>query len=412
MDPASKRVAIIGGGPAGAFAATELARSGRDVLLFDEKLAWEKPCGGGITAKAIERWPFLRDAAVGRNWITHCELIAPSDRKAVFPLESQIAIFSRLALNGLMLQRACDAGARVLQKRILNIAGSPGNWIISSGSARYEADFVVLAAGARNPFRGQFSRPLGPEDFVVAVGYYVPGTHRTVQIKFLAGLHGYIWVFPRADHFSAGICGRMQGKNSGDLRRILEEQMPRFGLALEGARFYAHIIPALTKDTLRSMEVAGDGWAMIGDAAGFVDAITGEGLFYALRSAEMFAQSMLDGTPKAYAALVRAEILPELELAAAIAERFYSGKWMGGTVIERMVSLTERSATFRDLMRDLFAGRQEYSNLKQQVRKRLPRILGETIMSTVRKQRGDPGEVYPDANETMNLGAVGAGNRT
>jgi len=391
MHPTSKRIAIIGGGPAGAFAAAELARGGLDVLVFDEKLAWEKPCGGGITPKAITRWPFLRDALADRNWITHCEITAPSGRKVAFPLDSQIAIFSRLALNGLMLERARNAGAQMSQERVVNIDGAPGNWILSSSSSRYRADFVVLATGARNPFRGQFSRPLGPENFVVAVGYYVPGTHRTVQIKFLPALHGYIWVFPRADHFSVGICGRMQGKNSADLRRILEEQMPELGLARDGARFYAHIIPALTRESLRAIQLAGDGWAIVGDAAGLVDAITGEGLFYALRSAEIFAQTMIAGAPERYAGLVRNNILPELELAAAIAERFYSGNWMGGAVIERMVSLTERSASFRELMRDLFAGTQEYSNLKQRVRRSLPRIAGETLASAIWRTKRELG---------------------
>jgi len=385
-----KRIAIIGGGPAGAFAAAELARGGREVLLFDEKLAWEKPCGGGITPKAITRWPFLRDALADRNWITHCELTAPSGRKVAFSLDSQIAIFSRLALNGLILERAHNAGAQVLRERIVNIDGAPGNWMLSSGASRYQADFVVLAAGARNPFRGQFTRPLGPENFVVAAGYYVPGTHRTVQIKFLPGLHGYIWVFPRADHFSVGICGRMQGKNTADLRRILEGQMPEFDLSLDGARFYAHIIPALTRDSLRAIQLAGDGWAMVGDAAGKVDSITGEGLFYALRSAAIFAQTMNDGAPESYAALLKAEILPELELAAAIAERFYSGKWMGGAVLERMVGLTERSASFRELMRDLFAGTQEYSNLKQRVRRSLPIIVTETMASAIWRSKQEP----------------------
>src|SRR5207244_11663814 len=146
-----KTIAIIGGGPAGAFAAAELAR-GRDhqVLLFDEKLAWEKPCGGGLTPKAIERWPFLREAIVERNWISDCELIAPSGRKVRFPLGDQIAIFSRLILNGLILDHAQEAGARVLRERIVSIEGGSGKWILKSQSARYEADFVVLAAGERN----------------------------------------------------------------------------------------------------------------------------------------------------------------------------------------------------------------------------------------------------------------------
>src|SRR5260370_32542014 len=101
-----KRIAIIGGGPAGAFAAAELAGAGREVFLFDEKLAWEKPCGGGLTDKALSHWPFLREAQVERNWISDCELIAPSGRKVSFHLDRQIAIFSRLALNGLLLDPA------------------------------------------------------------------------------------------------------------------------------------------------------------------------------------------------------------------------------------------------------------------------------------------------------------------
>ncbi len=386
-----KLIAIVGGGPAGAFGAAELARAGRGVLLFDEKLAWEKPCGGGLTDKAIVRWPFLRDAQVERNWISDCELIAPSGRKVSFHLDRQIAIFSRLALNGLLLERAREAGAHVVRERIVRIAGAAGGWTLESSSRSYCADFVVLANGARNGFREQFSQPLGPENFVVAAGYYVPGTHHTVQIKFLDGLHGYIWIFPRANHFSAGICGRMNGKNTAELRRLLEESLPQFGLGLEGAGFYAHIIPSLTVEALRTTSFCGDGWAMIGDAAGFVDSITGEGLFYALRSAEMMANTLLADGPETYAALVKRDLLPELELASRIANRFYSGKWMGGGVIERMVQLAGRSPQFRDLMRDLFAGTQEYFDLKERVYRSLPRIAVEGLISSLRKPTAEIG---------------------
>src|SRR6266513_1365909 len=122
------RIAVVGGGPAGSFAAAELARAGREVLLFDEKLAWEKPCGGALTDKAIAHWPFLRDASVEHNWTRDCELIAPSGRRVSFHLDRQIAIFSRLALNGLMLERASAAGAQVRHERILKIERSTGNW--------------------------------------------------------------------------------------------------------------------------------------------------------------------------------------------------------------------------------------------------------------------------------------------
>lgn len=376
------RIAVVGGGPAGAFAAAELARAGCNVVLFDEKLAWEKPCGGGLTDKAITRWPFLREAQAERNWISHCELIAPSGRKVAFRLDRQIAIFSRKVLNGLLLDRAGQAGAGVRRARVLQIKRSGKNWSIQTNSGNTDADFVVMATGARNSFREQFWRPFGPENFMVAVGYYVPGSHQAVQIKFLKELQGYIWVFPRSDHFSVGICGCMQGANTAKLRQVLEDSLPEFGLNLNGAKLYAHIIPALTPKALQS-PFAGDGWALIGDAAGFVDPITGEGIYYSLRSAELLAKALLQNAPEKYPEFVGHDFLPELERAARITDRFYSGKWLAGNVIERMIQLTGRSPHFRELMRDLFAGTQEYSNLRDRVSRDLPRITVEALLSTL-----------------------------
>ncbi|HZP16730.1 MAG TPA: NAD(P)/FAD-dependent oxidoreductase, partial [Terriglobales bacterium] len=296
--------------------------------------------------------------------------------------DRQIAILSRLTLNSLLLDRAREAGARLVQERIVAIRGAAGNWTLKSANAEYAADFVVLASGARNSFRNQFSLPWDPGNLMVALGYYIPGTGHTVQIRFLKGLHGYIWIFPRCDHFSAGICGAMQGKSTAELRRILDASLPEFGLTLENARFYAHIIPALTESALQA-PFSGNGWAMIGDAAGFVDPITGEGLFYALRSGELLAEALLSGAPQTYAERARQDFLVELAHASRIADRFYNGQWMGGAVIERMIQLTARSPRFRELMRDLFAGSQEYSNLKQRLYRSLPKIAAEALVSTL-----------------------------
>jgi flavin-dependent dehydrogenase len=400
----AQRIAIIGGGPAGAFAATELARAGREVHLFDEKLAWEKPCGGGLTDKALARWPFLRDAQVERNWVSDCELISPSGRCAAFRLDRQIAVFPRLALNGLILDRARGAGAQMHRERVLKIERISEHWKVGTSSSSYTADFVVLATGARSSLRNQFSKPLGPENFMIAVGYYVPGTHHKVQIKFLKDLHGYLWIFPRADHFSAGICGRMSGGNTAELRRLLEGSLPEFGLTLEGARFYAHIIPSLTVEALRNAPFAGNGWGMIGDAAGFVDAITGEGLYYALCSAELLSDALLADAPERYSDLVKSDFLPELEHAARIADRFYTGEWMGAPVTERMIQLTQRSPKFRDLMRDLFAGSQGYSGLRERLYRSLPRIAAQALVSTLWNAR----HKELAARQTANFGGAAA----
>ncbi len=76
-----KRVAVLGGGPAGAFAAERLARAGVDTVVLDEKLAWEKPCGGGLTYKAYSRYPFLLENSVPKKIINETCLAAPARRR-------------------------------------------------------------------------------------------------------------------------------------------------------------------------------------------------------------------------------------------------------------------------------------------------------------------------------------------
>ena len=96
----------------------------------------------------------------------------------------------------------------------------------------------------------------------------------------------------------------------------------------------------------------------MGDAAALVDPITGEGLYYALRSGELLAQSLIAGQPAHYPERVRADFSADLEFAARIARRFYRGRFLGGAVTTRMIQFIGRSATFRALMADLFSGAQ------------------------------------------------------
>ena len=72
-----KRVAVLGGGPAGAFAGELLAKAGLSVTLFDEKLAWEKPCGGGLTYKAYNQYPFLIDNDTPKRFVRETVMAKP-----------------------------------------------------------------------------------------------------------------------------------------------------------------------------------------------------------------------------------------------------------------------------------------------------------------------------------------------
>lgn len=378
-------VAIIGGGPAGALAASLLGAGGKNVLLFDEKLAWEKPCGGGLTHKALEQYPFLTAAGNGGNPIEDCELISPSGQRVRFQMQHPVAIFSREKLNRLVLERALCAGVKVCNERVTRIAGNPGDWQLETTRGEYEASYLVLAAGARNPFRSQFLSPIPPSDLMVTAGYFIPGCTSLMQIQFLKGITGYIWVFPRTDHVSAGVAGKMGEISTAELRRVLEQWLEENGFRLDGARFYSHILPSFRLHTFEALEACGDGWAMIGDSAGLVDPITGEGLYYALRSAELCAQALLADKPEDYRVRLQDEVLGELKLAARVSKRFYSGQIFGDSVLEKIVSLTAQSKSFRDLMSDLFAGIQGYRDLRARMYKILPAVMAESLAGTLRR---------------------------
>jgi geranylgeranyl reductase family protein len=383
MNAQDGTIAVVGGGPAGAMAGERLARAGRHTLVLDEKLAWEKPCGGGVTPKALLRYPYLREVAAERNWVTNCELISPAGRRICFPLSPPIAIFSRRVLNGLLLQRAQEAGAEIVQDRVLTIEGQPGAWRLRTRSGtQIAARYLILANGARSPFRSQFARPFTSGELLVSAGYYVPGSSPRMQIRFLRNLDGYIWTFPRQDHLSAGIAGKIEGDwTAAKLRRELEAFLEQEGLNYRGAQFYAHVIPSPNRETLRRTAFCGEGWALVGDAAGLADPITGEGIYYALRSGELAAEALLAGRPLAYRTMLAQDLLPELAAAARYAGQFYHGNFLGQPLLERMTQFMAESVRFRELMADLFAGVQSYISLHGRCYRLLLPELWNTVTS-------------------------------
>jgi flavin-dependent dehydrogenase len=382
---AQHTIAIVGGGPAGALAGSLLAAAGKEVILFDEKLAWEKPCGGGLTHKALQQYPFLAEARGESNPVEHCELISPSGRRVRFHMRHPVAIFSRMTLNGMLLERARAAGVDVRHERITRIAGSPRDWKLITPQCEYEASYLMLAVGARNPFRSQILSPIEPSDLMVTAGYFIPGSTSLMQIQFLKGITGYIWIFPRSDHVSAGIAGKMGEVSTAELRRMLERWLEQNSFHLDAARFFSHILPSFRAQTFDTLEVCGKGWAMVGDSAGLVDPITGEGLYYALRSAELCSGAILAGQPDNYQNLLQEEVIAELKLAASLSQRFYNGQIFGDSVLERMVSLTAQSASIRELMSDLFAGIQGYRDLRSRLYRILPSVMSEGLTGTLRR---------------------------
>jgi geranylgeranyl reductase family protein len=379
-----KTVAILGGGPAGAFAAEQLASAGLAVILFDEKLAWEKPCGGGLTYKAYSQYPFLLDNSTPKRFVTETVLSAPRGGEASLKMNDPLVIYSRLDLNRMLLERAEHAGASIEKARVFEMTRSGTRWRLRTSGGIAEADFCIVATGARNPLR-DVGTQLSPHDAMSALGYYVPGDQERIDIQFLPRLQGYIWIFPRCGHLSVGICGKNEPASS--LRQRLERYMTERGISWKGGSFYSHLLPSLDASSWRKNRVAGDGWMAVGDAAGLVDPITGEGLYYAIRSADLAARALLSEVGELaekvthYRKLVRHDFAADLAYGSRLAKRVFVGRFLLGTVPQRMVEFTRRSPRFSAIMQDLFAGKQSYHGLKRRLLQNLHGSLYEIGMS-------------------------------
>ena len=389
---------IVGAGPAGSFAAELLAKGGATVALFDGRPAGEpKACGGGVTAKALKAWPQLL-GAVGRT-VTELEMFSPSGKRLHMKLDEPFAIYSRIAFDSYLRDRAGDAGATVISQKISSrgIHKKDGYWNLTDSSGKeFRGKVLVGAEGANSGIARMLVGPLATSEMEVAFGYRAPlpqNVDAPTVVAFLPGWIGYAWAFPRLDHISFGIATTQDAFEHKPLDDLLWNFMVAYYLHREGqpaalwtakedrerdvqirseleasAERYAARIPGLSFTTLETRKTCGEDWALLGDAAGFADPVTGEGIYYALRSAELFAECSLAGKQCEYEQRWRADFGNELKRASQMRRRFYGNFW-GAPFTERMIEFARGHRGIKRVLGDLVAGEQGYVDLKKKLAK-------------------------------------------
>jgi flavin-dependent dehydrogenase len=410
-------IAIVGAGPAGAHLAARLAAEGRDVTLFDPKGAWEKPCGGGVPTRAIREFAYLLESSnYPRKLVRRITIISPLDRRVSLTVDEPFAIYSRRVLNGLVLDRAIEAGVRFEQAGVTDFARDGNNWKIQTDKAQtWRAQFLVGADGAASFVRRRLLGIFAKRDLALAFGYNVTdgtsagcsnGGHAGTEtdeviVRFPKDFTGYLWAFPRPGVMNFGVASKLGERTSSELRALLSEfvcdyyggRMPES----DQVSFFGAKIPTLDLATWKGLQATGDGWALIGDAAGFCDPITGEGIYYAFKSADLLADALMPGESRqgsvrsngsadqsgrkgeefregtagylranaTYDQRWRESFGRDLESASRRLPRFYRGSFFGHIFTDAMISLARHHRGVRTVLARAITGDQSYVTLKR-----------------------------------------------
>jgi geranylgeranyl reductase family protein len=297
-------VLVVGAGPAGSSTAIHLARGGARVLLVDKaRFPRDKPCGGGLTGRALKRIPGDPSPVVERD-VDRFELRlrygATFVRGHTEPL---IRMTQRRRLDVFLAEQAAAAGADFRDGARVEVTEVADKGITARvGGALVRADTLIGADGAN----GVVARTAGLGDGIVR-GVALEGNvaldrlegdlERTAVIELAVVPGGYGWVFPKGDHANLGVGG--WGGEGPRLRDHLDRLAREHGLSVEaltGVR--GHRLPMRRLGT----RAAKGRVLLVGDAAGLVDPLSGDGMYEAFVSARLAADAVLTDDLEGYAA--------------------------------------------------------------------------------------------------------------
>jgi geranylgeranyl reductase family protein len=360
-------VVVVGAGPAGSSAAFELASRGAKVVLV-EKAAMPrfKPCGGGVTRRAAALLPFDISDVVDRQCFSADLTLRDAGLHfsvtRTYPL---ISMTMRDNFDHLLYMKAHGAGAHTMDNcRVQNVVCSGERAEVVTDRGTLTSRFVVAADGARSHV-ARCGGWTGRMPVIPLVDWEIPVTDKVLdrfagcaRFEFGPVPAGYAWIFPKKAHLSVGL-GTYK-PHVTDLTRKLRAFLTTSGIAPAGGiRRHGHFIPVYSRP---------DGFVrerivLTGDAAGFVDPVTGEGITYAIESGQAAARALIDGAlapdhvGERYYARIRASILRELYFGRLLSAILY------GPVTLRDLVFGVLGQKLSEAMADTISGERTYAEI-------------------------------------------------
>ena len=302
---------VIGGGPAGAAAAIRAARAGVRVTVFEKgPHGRDKVCGDGLTPRAVAALQQLDMPLDGSHRIDGLRMIAGKTvRELAWPTSDRFpnygAVWPRKRFDTFLIDAAIAAGAEVrFDCEALPVLDGDRVTGVVAGGETFTAPLTILAAGAQGAAAKMLGADRDPDEpFGLAIrAYATTPRHAERHLEACLSLRdehgtpvpGYGWMFPAGDgtvNIGVGALSTMQGFKKLNLNRLLDQYA---AIVREPWSLGDYIDkPRAWRLPMSSVRRHGPGWVAVGDAAGFVNPMNGEGIDYGLESGMLAAERFL-----------------------------------------------------------------------------------------------------------------------
>jgi geranylgeranyl reductase family protein len=286
---------IIGGGPSGASAGRKAGKLGLNTLLLEkEKFPRYKPCAGGLTERARSYLDFELTQNIVEWEITGIRVIYRDQSIEVHKDHRVSALVSRSIFDNFLLEKAKETGIEIhTGEKALRCREMSDFIEVDTEKGTYQAKFAIIAEGAQGLVK-TCVRPLDKRDeYIICLVTEVPAENieieehlgKAAELHFGVASGGYGWIFPHKTYYSVGIGGVV--KDFPHPKESMLNFLKENGFSGE-YNLHGHKIPLGGI----KRKVVGSRVLLSGDAAGFVDAFSGEGLAYAICSGQFAAEAV------------------------------------------------------------------------------------------------------------------------
>ena len=403
-------VIVAGAGPAGATAALRLARAGVRVLVVERyALPRQKPCGGGISTRIVPRFPWLSDALrqIPTNPVSSLYLEGPSGD--VFRMQANgpaVILIRRIEFDHLLLSLARDAGAEVLAPAAIAQASQDAHGVTlrTREGRELRAPIVIAADGVNSVIARRLGiNPGWPSERLALdmmeetpIAALRAAEPQTLSVFYgYGGAHGYAYIFPKCEHVNVGI-GYMLPYFKARVDTTPYELQQQFvgelrdrGL-MDGASERAHFTPFLIPIGGPLATTAQGRVLLAGDAGGFVNGFSAEGIYYAMVTGDLAAGAVLDArregvvsparARRAYVRAWRREIGAELRDSVIIQKYLLHSP----SRMDRVVRGARRRPEFSEILVDYASGRISYRAARRRLLWHFPKLLPQLAWQALR----------------------------